>query len=712
MTRWQRIVRYLLAAFVLVFSLVVYLALRERPASQSGTGAGRSDPEALAESIGGVAQLAKAARQDLQIEYGRLLLYPDGRSRFLDGIKVNVPERSGRGFTLTAREGEAREDQTTVHVDGDVKMTTTDGLTAAAQKATYESADTVVRVPGRLDFTRNRMTGSSNGATFDRTRDVLWLLADAKIDVAPDPSGGGALTMRAGSAGFARRERYLRFDRDVRITQAGEVVEADNAMTYLHAEQDVLTMAELRGNSRVVRETTGAGQLRSMTSRDMNLHYREDGRTLERVTLAGTAAVQFAGTDGQAGRRLSAEWLDVTLEPDGSPAIIAARDNVELTLPASGATPARRIRSVSLEAAGEPGQGITTARFLDRVEFVESRAAQGSTPAGERRVRSRTLDAVVTPGFGGIEGAVFGGGVQLSDAGLEASAPDATYNVAKGTMQLVAGQGGAGAQVSDARATIEARTIDVTLEGQSLVADRDVRSVLKSSPRGAKDAGGVRRPGMLKADQPVNVAAAHLVYDSASGRATYSGDARLWQGETAVQARTIVLDDKLGNLEAAGGVRSSWRLVDTDPKTKTSKTQTTVATAEDLLYEDEPRRATYTTNARMNGPEGDLRARKIELYLDETGDRLSRVEAYDEVSLHSESRLSTGARLSYFAADERYVMSGPEVRVLEQLTQECRETLGKTLTFYRAIDTIAVDGNDQRRTQTTTGGKCPEPQAK
>jgi lipopolysaccharide transport protein LptA len=276
----------------------------------------------------------------------------------------------------------------------------------------------------------------------------------------------------------------------------------------------------------------------------------------------------------------------------------------------------------------------------------------------------------------------------------------------------VAGASGAGAQVSDEQATIEARVIDITLEGQGLVADRDVRSVLKASSRDG-GAGGVRRPGMLKQDQPVNVTAAHLVYDSANGRAVYTGEARLWQGETAVQGATIVLDDKLGNLTATGGVRSSWRLMDTDPKTKVSEVKTTVATSADLVYEDEQRRATYTTDARLNGPEGDLRAQKIELYLATGGDQLERLEAYTDVTLHTENRESAGARLSYFAADDRYVMStvagAPDVRILEQLAQECRETLGKTLTFHRATDTIAVDGSDERRTQTTSGGKCPEP---
>ena len=38
---------------------------------------------------------------------------------------------------------------------------------------------------------------------------------------------------------------------------------------------------------------------------------------------------------------------------------------------------------------------------------------------------------------------------------------------------------------------------------------------------------------------------------------------------------------------------------------------------------------------------------------------------------------------------------------------ECQETNGKTLTFWKASDRVVVDGNNEVRTQTKGGGKCP-----
>jgi hypothetical protein len=64
--------------------------------------------------------------------------------------------------------------------------------------------------------------------------------------------------------------------------------------------------------------------------------------------------------------------------------------------------------------------------------------------------------------------------------------------------------------------------------------------------------------------------------------------------------------------------------------------------------------------------------------------------------------------LSYFAADERYVLSGGPAHVVEQLPADCRQTTGRTLTFFKATDSLMVDSNAQGRTQSRTGGACPE----
>ena len=193
-----------------------------------------------------------------------------------------------------------------------------------------------------------------------------------------------------------------------------------------------------------------------------------------------------------------------------------------------------------------------------------------------------------------------------------------------------------------------------------------------------------------------------LDYDGDASNAIYTGDAQLWQGETPIKGDTIVLDDRDGQPDGRRERGSRLLLEQVNDKTKAKEQVKSVATAKDMVYDDSARRATYTGTAHLNGPEGDLSADKIELYLLESGSEVDRLEAYGNVKLRTpDGRRAAGNRLTYTAADERYVMPGTPVT----LEDEWGETTGKTLTFFRSTDRIIVDGNEQKRTETKRGIK-------
>ena len=149
-----------------------------------------------------------------------------------------------------------------------------------------------------------------------------------------------------------------------------------------------------------------------------------------------------------------------------------------------------------------------------------------------------------------------------------------------------------------------------------------------------------------------------------------------------------------------------------DSITKDKKTERvrSIATSADFRYEESARRATYTGKAHMNSPDGDMTAVKIELYLKPAGpggavqDDLERAEAYESVTLRDQNRTTKGTRLTYTTADQRYLVTGAPVTILD----ECRrETSGRTLTYVKSAETITIDGNEQMRTQTRGSAQCP-----
>ncbi len=343
------------------------------------------------------------------------------------------------------------------------------------------------------------------------------------------------------------------------------------------------------------------------------------------------------------------------------------------------------------------------------------------------------------------------------------------YDVGQGTIALSSPEGATGfVQVSDEKVNIEAGALEWTLDGTRMVAKTNVKSVLKPGG-GAPGAKGVKRPSMLTADQPINVTAADMTYNQQTGHAEYSGDAQLWQGATSIRAKTITLDEATGNLTAKDTVRSIMRVeaksssksesatTKADPAAKPAAAvaagpttaavgagrraggarrrrrrpagaasrrepepgvvaSLTIATANELIYDDAERRARYTGTARMVGDQGDLRGERLELYFDESGRGLSRLEGFDGVRFALKARpgggprWGNGARLTYFAADERYVLSGPRATVVERIdAQQCRETTGRTLTFFTSTDSVVVDSDNNSRTMTQTGTTCAEP---
>jgi lipopolysaccharide export system protein LptA len=295
-------------------------------------------------------------------------------------------------------------------------------------------------------------------------------------------------------------------------------------------------------------------------------------------------------------------------------------------------------------------------------------------------------------------------GVRCADGDLFATAAEGNYAIARGVLALSGSEPGSlTPHVVNDQLSIDAARIDITLEGPLMQAAGSVKSVL-TPKKGAdtKTESTAKLPSMLKDDQPVNVASNELSYDGPADRAVYTGSALLWQGETSVKGSSITINGKNGDLSAAGPVTTSTMLLQEDEK-GVKKKVSSIGTAKEFVYVDALRRATYTGEAHITGPQGDLTSPRVELFLKPSGDELERAEAYDGVTLQGDGRKTTGIRLTFFGADQRYVVTGTPVTIVD----ECgRETTGRTLTFFRATDRIVVDGNEQIRTQTRGKSNC------
>jgi lipopolysaccharide export system protein LptA len=507
------------------------------------------------------------------------------------------------------------------------------------------------------------------------------------------------------AAGMARKEHYMRFTGGVHFDGEGHITETDEAMVALTDDNEKVQRMELRGNSKITGKPGQSGP-QSMCARDMDVGYAADGRTLQTAHLVENASIDLPGEAGKKPKQISAKGIDVAMAPDGATVTnLSANEAVQLDIPPDGDIPQRRIRAAALIASGAPPGGITNATFVgEPVEFRESRAAKGKLTAIDRAAKSQKLEVKTKPGFGDLESADFHTSAHFTDGpDTTADAPLAVYSLVNDTLDLTpnTGDSGMGPHVTNGRIAVDARNIQMGLTSQQMKADTNVRSrMIQQSKDGKKD-DQVKVPSMLKPDKPVNVKSNRLEYDGDKSIAVYSGNAQLWQDDTDIKADTIVLEDKTGNLHATTNVKTVMTLEESSDKPAKdnppkSPPQPTTTTATDLVYDDGEHRATYTGNPYMKGPDGEVNADKIVLFLAQQGGQLERAEADGNVISKQEKRRAYGKHLTYIAKEDIYTMVGLPAKVYDDVAApNCKYTEAATVSFKKAANTTSASGTPE-----------------
>jgi len=725
MGTWQKRARIVLAIFGVAVAVVVYQSIGERRISTAPAAAPRTDPKAQFEVQQGEAQRLRAGERDFSIKFARSLAYDDGSQKMFE-VTITVNKPDGRAYVVTADEATAGKDQRERQLAGHVRLKVSDGFEMTTDRASHNQDDSIVRAPGAIAFSKGHMTGSGGNATYDQTRDILTITEQAKVNMSDD-KGQPTTDFNAGTAVLDRQQNTLTLDGQAHVLRNQQVIDADHVLTRLSDDEQIVQYLELRNNARV----TGGASIDSMSARDIDMDYSDDGQALERVVLNGGAGVAMKSSSGP-GRQIVGESLEVRLAPDGAIVALVGRDKVRLDLPASGDTPAGSISADTLEGTGEAGRGLTATDFRGKVEYREA----GKRGAMDRVVRAQSLTAMLVDDA--ISDATFKERVTFEDQGLSARAAEISYQPKANKITLRGTDAGGPPHVSVDQISIDARMIDVGLEGRQISAT-EVKTTLAPQKTGqARDSAssGVAIPGLLKQDQIANINANALDYRGQAGQAVYRGGATLWQGSTTIRADTITLDQQKNNLVAAGSAKSTLEL----------DTGLSSGSGNEIRYDDEKRLVTYSgatlppttergagsagarsgaptdsrravpvRDAQLSGPQGDLRGERIEIVLAKEGNKVERLEGYTGVTLKLDKRTAVGSRLTYYASEERYVMSATgttRVKVTDVKTAAsgavtCSETVGRTLTFYKSTDTISVDGNDQNRTETQTTSCAP-----
>jgi lipopolysaccharide export system protein LptA len=206
-----------------------------------------------------------------------------------------------------------------------------------------------------------------------------------------------------------------------------------------------------------------------------------------------------------------------------------------------------------------------------------------------------------------------------------------------------------------------------------------------------------------------------------SGRALYGGHARLWQGDSVLEADSIELLQKSRELNAVGKVRSVFPQAPGHDATGSSAPNTNKSSkkpslwhiaSDTLTYLDLENRAHLEGNVVVQSDAQRIRSALLDLYFTHANSsgavekgsnggagaqQISRAVGTGGVVVDEQTRKATAERAEYTAADGKFVMSGGKPTLFDG-TQGT--TTGRQLTFFLADDTIIVDSEKGSRTLT------------
>jgi lipopolysaccharide export system protein LptA len=237
---------------------------------------------------------------------------------------------------------------------------------------------------------------------------------------------------------------------------------------------------------------------------------------------------------------------------------------------------------------------------------------------------------------------------------------------------------------------------------------------------------GASAPSPDFAPGPARISSDRLDVNTADGTANYSGNARLWQGDSVVEAEAIDLDRGKRALAANGHVRAIFPQTPLAPAANSAKQ----GNAKPVLWHAESSHMTYVsdegrchleTNVVAHSDQGSIRSDSMDLFFtpaessrsgehfatvaskssavpEAIGERqLTRATGLGKVEVSQQDRRGNSNRADYSAADGKFVLSGGSPVVHDG---SGNSVSGRQLTLFLADDTIVVDSAEGLRTLT------------
>jgi lipopolysaccharide export system protein LptA len=601
--------------------------------------------------------------------------------------------------------------------------------------------------------------GHAVGVTYSSQKEIVRLTHDVALDMSPSPKTGGLpITATGSSLEIRRNDRIVELDAPAIVRQGDRQLSAEKISIELDA--DFHARHAIAQGHPTIRSTGAKGEF-TATGNQFEASLDPAG-WIETIVADGNVEGEHRASDRT--DHFSMGHAVFAMEP---------QHNVVKTMTATGkvaldsqqGTDSRSLKTESLLVKFAPGKAPDQARIesaeSEAPGMITTKSGNDVTELNAKRFvtqfsKEGRLDALL--GYSGVEIRRQIGTAppqQMKAKELVAKfSPDGEWRTLDENGDVRFQQ--ADRQASAERANIVRATDTITMDGSPVLSDAMSRTttakVTIHQTSGEIHAGGGvvstylgngSSSAVNLGSGPGHISADALSGSTTSGHVIYSGHARLWQGESVLEANQIEIwrDDKK--------LQAREKVVAVFPQTSTPVKQfgapaSNVASAPSgptlwtihaplLTYWGDAGKAHLEGGVTADSQQGSMQSRTLDVFLESSppkqsssvvgsasqvaskspephpamsstlavgpaaGQQLRRALALGGVTVRQGDRVGTAEQAEYTASDGRFVLSGGHPTIIDAANDA---TTGHSLTFFVANDTILIDSQEGSRTLT------------
>ena len=701
------------------------------------------------------------------VRASRATQFKDQNRALLQDVWITIYGREGnRNDNIHTSECNYEPTTGNVICQGEVKIDLANTMPGAAKTAdnalqvttqnlsfNRETGEASTAAPVQFRFADGQ--GHAVGVTYSSQNEIVRLSHDVQLDLAPSARTGDLpITASGSSLEIRRNDRVVNLAAPVMVRQGNRELTAQKISIELDSDFHARN-AIASGHPRI-RSTDAKGEFTasgnqfeaSLDSAGWIQKIIADGN-VEGTRRAAGSADHFAMAHAVFGMQPQHNQVKI-LTATGAVALDSRQGN-----------DLRSLHTESLLVNFVPGTKPNESR-IDSAETIAPGTILSKTATDTTKLSARKFVARFNPA-GHMEELLGHTDVQIQrqlsaaaaqnlkaqDFGAKFS-PDGEWSTLDESGGVVFAQ--ADHRASADRANIVRATDTITMDGSPVISDSMSRTMAANVMINQKS-GEIRADGKVVstfkqngAGSAMNFGAglAHISAESmsgstTSGHVTYSGHARLWQGESVLESNQIEIwrDDK--KLQASENVvavfpQASQQVIPFAPpqaqaaNTPARPTLWTIR-APLLTYLGDAGRAHLQGGVTADSLQGSMQSPTLDVFLASSqprpaslnglespskpvvrgsgtstqstgppsGQQLQRALALGGVTVRQGDRIGTAEQAEYTASDGKFVLSGDHPTIIDAASDA---TTGHSLTFFVANDTILIDSQQGSRTLT------------